>query len=300
MATSHQSCNDGVMAPSTDAHSGTGRLGRRLVAGAVLALLAVGTILVLVWSFQRSLIYFPDASEVPPAEQVLADGQDITLRTSDGLDLGAWFAPAAPEAADRDMAVLIAPGNGGNRQARTILASHLQEQGFAVLLMDYRGYGGNPGSPDEEGLVLDALAAVNALERQGYPPEQTIYFGESIGTGVVAALLDQRPPAAAVLRSPFTELADVGRHHYPWLPVGTLLRDQFLVMEHVADTAVPVSAIRADYDSVVPSELSAEVAAAAPNLVEERVFDGTDHNDPIMFGPEVADVVVRLAEAIEP
>ena len=121
------------------------------------------------------------------------------------------------------MAVLVAPGNGGNREGRAGLAEELSERGLAVLLMDYRGYGGNPGSPSEEGLAADAFAAAEALEALGYPPERTIYFGESLGTGVVAAFQVRRPPAGMVLRSPFTELADVGAHHYPFLPVRLLL-----------------------------------------------------------------------------
>ena len=251
------------------------------------------------WAFQRSLIYFPDTSEVPSAADALPGGEDLTLTTSDGLDLGAWFAPASPESADLDLAVLMTPGNGGNRESRAGLARDLQEQGFAVLLLDYRGYSTNPGTPSEDGLIHDGLAAVEALETQGYPPERTIYFGESIGGGVIAALLTEHPPAAAVFRSPFTELADVGREHYPWLPVRTILRDEFPVARHVGETQVPISVIRAEHDSVVPAQLSADVAAAAPNLVEERIVEEADHNDPVMFGPEVAGVVARIADTLE-
>lgn len=268
-----------------------------MIWGTGLALVGVMVVVILIWSLQRSLIYFPDTTEVPPASEVLSDGQDITLSTSDGLDLEAWFAPPADQAEDREMAVLMAPGNGGNRLARAGLADSLQDQGFAVLLMDYRGYGNNPGRPSEDGLLRDGLAAVDALEAEGYPPESTIYFGESLGGGVVAALLDQRPPAAAALRSPFTELAEVGRHHYPWLPVRTILRDEFPVSAYLADSQVPVSVIRAEADSVVPAELSAEVAGAAGHLVEEKVIEGADHNDPVMFGTEIAEAVARLAEA---
>ena len=95
----------------------------------------------------------------------------------------------------RRMAVLVAPGNGGNRAGRAGLAEELSRRGLAVLLMDYRGYGGNPGSPSEEGLAADAVAAIEALAELGYPPERTIYFGESLGSGVVAALQARRPPA---------------------------------------------------------------------------------------------------------
>ena len=171
-------------------------------------------------------------------------------------------------------------------------------RGLAVLLMDYRGYGGNPGSPSQEGLEADADAAVQALTELGFPPARTIYLGESLGTGVVAALQARTPPAGLMLRSPFTELADVGSHHYPWLPVRVVLRDRFEVVRHLAGSSVPTTVIFGDRDSVVPSELSARVADAAPVLVERVLLPGADHNDPVMFGPPAADAVLRLARQV--
>src|SRR5215217_1436940 len=159
------------------------------------------------------------------------------------------------------MAVLVAPGNGGNRLARRDLAAELSRRGLAVVLMDYRGYGGNPGSPSEDGLAKDAMAAALTLEELGYPAERTIYFGESLGTGVVSALQARRTPAGVVLRSPFPELADVGAHHYPWLPVRLLLRDRFPVVAHLRESEVPVTVVYGDRDSVVPTRLSERVAA---------------------------------------
>ena len=174
----------------------------------------VGLAVGMLTALQRQLIYFPDSTAVPPAGEVIEGARDVTLRTSDGLALGAWFVPPS-SASDMHIAVLVAPGNGGNRLGRLGLAAELSRRGLAVLLMDYRGYGGNPGSPSEDGLAKDAMAAALTLEELGYPAERTIYFGESLGTGVVAALQARRAPAGVVLRSPFTELADVGAHHYP-------------------------------------------------------------------------------------
>ncbi|HET6667162.1 MAG TPA: alpha/beta hydrolase, partial [Intrasporangium sp.] len=171
-------------------------------------------------------------------------------------------------------------------------------RGLAVLLMDYQGYGGNPGSPDEQGLIADAVAGGEALKELGYAPGRTIYFGESLGTGVVAALQARTPPAGLVLRSPFTELADVGAHHYPWLPVRLILRDRFEVVRHLASSSVPTTVIYGDRDAIVPAELSAHVADTAPALVERVVLPGADHNDPVMFGPLVADAVLRLARQV--
>jgi uncharacterized protein len=251
----------------------------------------------MLWALQRHLIYSPDPAPVPPAADVIAGARDVTLHTSDGLELGAWFVPADPTT-DTGMAVLYAPGNGGNRAGRAGLAEEMSDRGLAVLLMDYRGYGGNPGSPSEDGLAADADAAAAALEELGYPPQRTIYLGESLGSGVVAALQERRPPAGIVLRSPFTDLADVGAHHYPWLPVRTLLRDQFPVVDHLATSDVPLTIIYGLRDSVVPWELSARVADQAPSLAKLVVLADADHNDPVMFGPRVADAVEQLSRRV--
>lgn len=271
---------------------------RRAVGLLVLVPIVLVVVLVMVLSsLQRSLIYFPDATAVPPAAEVLPGARDVVLRTEDGLELGAWLVPAA-EGGDRDLGVLYAPGNGGNRAGRAGLAEELARRGFTVLLMDYRGYGGNPGSPDEDGLAADARAAAQLLEDEGFPAQRTIYLGESLGTGVVAALAARRPPAGMVLRSPFTELADVGAHQYPWLPVRLLLRDRFPVLDHVRGMDLPVVVVRGSADEVVPTGLSARVAAAAPRLLEEVVLPA-GHNDPLMFGPPVADAVLRLVDHVE-
>lgn len=270
-----------------------------LVLGVVVVLVA--TVLGGFWALQRTLIYQPDPAAPAPVEQVLPGARELTLVTDDGLELTAWFLPADPRT-DRELAVLYAPGNGGNRQGRAGIAQELSDRGFAVLLLDYRGFGGNPGDPTEQGLATDAEAAVRSLADEGFPPERTIYLGESLGGGVVARLQTDHPPAGVVLRSPFTQLADVASHHYPFLPVRMLLRDRFPVTEHLAAGAVPVSVIRGTADSVVPTALSEEVARVAEsrgNLVEEVVLEGVDHNDAEMFGPPVADAVVRLAEALD-
>jgi len=270
---------------------------RRAIVLALVTVLLGGLAVVMLSALQRQLIYFPDSTPVPSAGEVIDGARDVTLKTSDGLDLGAWFVPPASDT-DLDMAVLVAPGNGGNRQGRAGLATELSDRGFAVLLLDYRGYGGNPGSPSEDGLARDAMAAALRLDELGYPADRTIYFGESLGTGVVAALQARRPPAGVVLRSPFTELADVGSHHYPWLPVRTLLKDKYDVVGHLSESAVPVTVIYGDRDTVVPTELSARVADEVGTLQERLVIRGADHNDEVMFGPRIADAVSRLATSV--
>ena len=80
---------------------------------------------------------------LPPAATVLPNGQDVVLETDDGIRLGAWYFPVAGDGP----AVLVCNGNGGDRSVRVELAAALNRMGLSVLLFDYRGYGGNPGTP---------------------------------------------------------------------------------------------------------------------------------------------------------
>jgi len=136
------------------------------------------------------------------------------------------------------------------------------------------------------------------LEELGYPPERTIYFGESMGGGVVAALQVRRPPAGIVLRSPFTDLAAVGRVHYPFLPVRLLLRDRYPVAENVARVDAPVTVVYGSADSIVPPAQSRAVADVARRLHAVVEVPGADHNDAVLLdGEALVDAVTELARA---
>jgi uncharacterized protein len=266
-----------------------------LLAGLVLLVVLVA-LLTGVWLLQRRLIYFPDAA-VPPAASVLPGAQEITLRTEDGLALGAWH--LAPTGADRGITILVMPGNAGSRALRAPLARRLAAEGFAVLLLDYRGYGGNPGSPSEDGLITDARAARAYLAGHGVPAQRLIYFGESLGAAVATRLATEQPPGGLVLRSPFTGLAAVGCRHYPLLPVRLLLRDRFPVTELISQILVPTAVVYGSADTIVPPEQSAAVAAAAGGPVRTVEVAGADHNDAALLeGNDLLAAVLDLARSL--
>ena len=257
----------------------------------VLAALALAAL----WAVQRQLVYLPDTGPVRPAATVLPGAVDVVLETEDGLALGAWHLPASAPGAP---AVLVASGNGGSRESRAPLARALAERGLSVLLFDYRGYGGNPGSPTEQGLALDVRAARRfLLDDAGAPADRLLYLGESLGAAVVTELATEHPPAGLVLRSPFEDLASVGSVHYPLLPVRALLRDRYPVAEQLAEVDVPTTVVYGTADSVVPPAQSRRVADAAARLHRLVAVRGADHNDLVLAaGDAVVRAVVELAD----
>jgi len=262
----------------------------------LVALVAVS--FAVIWALQRRLIYLPSPSQVPSAREVIAGARDIQLTTSDGLELGAWYVPG--RGSRSDIAVLVANGNAGDRSLRAPLARALAREGLSVLLFDYRGYGDNPGHPSEEGLARDALAAYRFLiEEKGIPSERLLYYGESLGAAVVTELATEHPPGGLVLRSPFTDLASVGRVHYPFLPVDAMLVDHYPLIEHIRRVNVPTIVVYGTQDSIVPPVQTRAVARAASGPTQVIAVEGADHNDLVLLnGRELIDAIVVLADRI--
>ncbi len=243
-----------------------------VIAGVVVALGG------LVMLLQRPMLYLAGGQEpqAPPGVE------EVTLRTADEHALGAWWVP--PEGEPQAAAVVL-PGNAGTRANREPLGRLLAQAGIGALLVDYRGYAGNPGRPSEEGLRRDARAARDWLDDRLADDEAgevpVLYVGESLGAAVAAGLAHDAPPDGLLLRSPFPSLARAAAAAYglPAVPAW-LLPDRYPVAEQVAalDDDVVVEVLAGGEDRIVPPELSQEVAEAA--AVDLVVLDDAGHNDP--------------------
>ena len=127
--------------------------------------------------------------------------------------------------------------------------------------------------------------------------ERTVYFGESLGTAVAAALAADYPPAALILRSPFTSMTDVGRHHYPFLPVRWLLRDRYAMIDCIARVNAPLLVIGGDADSIVPIAQTRRIYEAARRSEIAADHQGADHNDDsLLSGRETIGGLLRFLQ----
>jgi fermentation-respiration switch protein FrsA (DUF1100 family) len=264
-----------------------------------LSLVALVVVTGVLAAAQRRLIYFPLAGVPAPVRVGLPRAEPVQFPTDDGLTLQGWFVPPAADVPPRQVTILVFNGNGGNRAFRAPLAARLSDRGFATLLFDYRGYGGNPGTPSEEGLALDARAARRYLLARPGGADRLVYYGESLGGAVAVRLAVEHRPTALVLRSPFTSLADVGRHHYPFLPVRSLLLDRYPSLERIGDIRCPVLVVAGMADRIVPPVQSERLYEAAPLPKRLFVVQGADHNDEaLLAGPEVLDAVVSFLDGL--
>lgn len=275
--------------------------GSLVIKSALLLAIAPVAVVLLLWAFQRRLMYFPSSLEGTPSDAGLERAETISFAADDGVRLAGWFVRAdrAPAVAT----VVVLNGNAGNRAFRAPLAAALAGAGFNVLLFDYRGYGGNSGSPTEAGLVADARAARQYVEsRPEVDPQRIALFGESLGAAPAVAIAAERAPAALILRSPFTSMVDVARVHYGWLPVQMLLRDRYASIDRIGAVRCPLLVIAGDRDTIIPIDQSRRLYAAGPSSKRFVVVPGADHNDWSLLAGDrlIRETVSFLIDEMEP
>lgn len=270
----------------------------RTMTGTVFGVIAIFvTILVLIWTLQRKLIYFPFGDVPSPQAIGLSGVTEVAFSTTDGLKLKGWF---VKQGETPWFTVIVFNGNAGNRAFRAPLADALAQRDINVLLFDYRGFGGNPGLPTEQGLTADSRAArTYILGRKDVDPKRLAYFGESLGSSVAAELAAEFPPAALILRSPFTSMTEVGQHHYPVLPVSWLLRDRFATLDRMARIRCPLLVIAGGRDRIVPTVQSRRLYEAANEPKTLLIVQDADHNDDeLLDGKEMIESIDRFLRKV--
>lgn len=233
----------------------------------------------------EALLFQPSRGD-PGKPPVLAEtpGEALVLKTSDGVRIQGWWYDRRP--GDAAPAVLFLHGNAGDISHRTPIAQGLLEQGFSVLLLEYRGYGGSEGRAGEEGLSLDAEAGMDFLEERVGNPGRIVIFGRSMGGAVAARLAATRPSGGLILESSFTSLEAMAGTLYPFLP-GFLfrrLRGRFDTLESVKDVRAPIFVIHGAQDEIVPFRMGEALFAGAAEPKEWLTIDGAGHNDTFWVG----------------
>jgi pimeloyl-ACP methyl ester carboxylesterase len=223
-----------------------------------------------VFMWQDRLLYFPTQATV---ERMATGG------------LRAWPSPqdfrglvAEPTGAVRGTAIVF-HGNAGHAGHRAFYAQALTPLGLRVILAEYPGYGPRAGMLGEASLVADAEQTVALAHRQYGGP--LMLMGESLGAAVAAAAGAQHRDliAGLLLITPWDRLARVGSHHYPWLPVKWMLRDDYDTRVHLAKFDRPVVVAIAERDSIVPARFGTALHAALGGPKHLMVIEASDHND---------------------
>ena len=228
------------------------------------------------YAVQRRLLFLPDTSTPDPQRTGVPGIEVVHIKTADGLTLLAWYLP--PTKPD-GFVVLYLHGNGGHIGHRSDRLKKFHAAGWGALLVEYRGYGGNPGSPTEAGLVLDSQAALAEIQARGIPPARTVLWGESLGTNLAVRLATEQEFAALILESPYTSIAAVAAGQYKFVPVNLLLKDRFDTQSRIAAVRSPTLILQGGRDRLVPNAMGKTLFAMLTAPKQLWLAPDSGHND---------------------
>ena len=240
------------------------------IAGAALFLWALAV--AALWALQGKLIFQSDDRMLGDPPPDLPGFSRALLETADGLSLVFWQASPQPGMP----VILYFHGNGGNAGDRAESLLPLVQQGYGLVLAEYRGYGGNGGKPTEPMLLADG-ARYLAYVRQHFRDHAVVLWGESLGGGIALPLAASNDIAGLILDSPFTSLAALASEKYPFVPVDTLLQTRFDNLSVIRSVHVPILILHGERDTIVPAAHGHALLAAANAPKRGLFFSDVGH-----------------------
>src|SRR5262245_606609 len=218
-----------------------------------------------------------------PADYGLAY-EDVWLKVAGEGDaprerVHGWWLPAT----SADSATLLyLHGARWNLSNNLFRIQRLQRMGFAVLAIDYRGFGRSDGElPSEAQAYVDAQAAWDHLRLIEPDPRRRFLYGHSLGGAVAIELATHNNDVAGmIVESTFTsirEMADV--MGYGSWPIGVFLTQHFDSLAKIAHVGVPVLFVHGTGDRYVPYTMSERLYAAAREPKRLLLVDQAGHGN---------------------
>ncbi len=225
---------------------------------------------------QRSLLYFPTHSYTALSEAHASEAfRETSVRTQDGVNLKAWYAPATT----KPFTIVFFHGNADSLVTAAQIADPYIAAGYGFLLTEYRGYSGLPGSPTERGLYSDARAYLWDLMARKIESKNIILYGHSLGTGVAVQMASEFQVGGLMLLAPYLSIPKLARIDFPFFPSSILALDRFDNEKKIESIHTPLLVVNGSNDQVIPPSQGRELYSLANEPKEFRSIPDRGHND---------------------
>ena len=222
---------------------------RNFILEFVVGILVIYTsILILLFIFQRNLMYHPDENNYF-GDKLKIEIEKVKIKTSDNISLLGWF---HKKDLKKFKTIVYFHGNAGKLENRIHKLNHFKDMNVNFLIIAWRGFNGNDGKPFEEGLYRDGKGAIMWLKNLGISEEDIIIYGESLGTGVATEIAQNKNFAGVILESPFTSMLAAAKSKYPIFPIKLLLKDKYESNKKIKNIKSPILIMHGEVDKIVP------------------------------------------------
>ena len=215
----------------------------------IVGILAIYTlVLILLFIFQRNLMYHPDENNYF-GDKLEINIEKVKINTSDNINLLAWF---HKKDLKKFKTIVYFHGNAGKLENRIHKLNHFKDMNVNFLIIAWRGFSGNEGKPSEKGLYEDGNSSIKWLKNLGLTEKDIIIYGESLGTGVATEIAQNNNFAGLILETPFTSMIDAAKNFYPYIPVDLILKDKYKNNLKIKNINIPLLVMHGEADQIVP------------------------------------------------
>lgn len=225
----------------------------------------------LVFVAQRQYIYFPNTQDFYNCPGF----EEYQTREVNGTRF--YYLPSGT-----DQVLVYYHGNAGSACDRSGLKDLWQGYGISMIFVEYTSYSNDDVGPSQKLILQDVENIHQFITDQGYT-HVTVY-GESVGSGPASYQTTLGKVDQTILTTPFSNLIDVAKAHYPVYPVEWLIKDRYPNEEWLSNYQGRILILHGDQDTVVSPEFSRKLYEAVQSENKQRVLiNGADHNDVYSF-----------------
>ena len=218
-------------------------------------------LLIFIYFYQRNLLYLPSENNYQN-DKIQFSYEEIFIKVDDKITLKSWLI-------NKDFkefkTLVLFHGNAGDLSNRIYKLNELNKLDINILLISWRGFSGNKGSPTEKNLYEDAEAAIKWLNEKKVENNQIILYGESLGSGVAVEIGKKNNFNGIILESPFTSVENSAKIYYPYLPVKFILKDKYDSINKIDKIRTPILIMHGKKDDIIPFSMGKELFEKANN-----------------------------------
>ena len=230
-------------------------------------------VMIFIYFYQRNLLYHPSENNYQN-DKVQFSYDEIFIKVDDKIKLKSWI---INKNLKKFKTLVFFHGNAGELSNRIYKLNELNKLDINILLISWRGFSGNEGSPTEDNLYKDAEAAIQWLNRKEVKNDRIILYGESLGTGVAVEIGKKNNFNSIILESPFTSMENAAKIYYPYLPVKLLLKDKYDSLSKITTIKTPILIMHGKKDDIVPFSMGKELFEKANNPKHSYFTSDDDH-----------------------
>ena len=247
----------------------------------------------LLYIFQRRIVFNKSGHPGAPKDYNLDNTEEVYIKTEDNLKLLSWY-----HKGNNSLPLIVYfHGNSFHIGDRAYRIQRYIEKNWSVLLVSWRGFGGNEGNPTEKNLYKDSEAVLKWIKNNTeFKFKELVIYGESLGTAVAVDLASRYKFSGIILESPFTSMLELAQKYYPIFPIKVILKDRYESKKKLNYIKSPVLVMHGRKDNIVPFYMGQQIYEA---LSVPKFAYFNDQDDHMMeYNKELISSVKKFLEQI--